>query len=130
MEGQGLTRPASSPPRPYSGDQYRASRNTVRDAIKWLTTRALVETRPGQGAFITETIQPVTTLTELRLAGAPRSTWPESRRPLTPVAIHRWNAVVAADHVLPHKPDAGERHPAHPAEKHQRGSCRLARLRV
>lgn len=33
-------------------DQYRASRNTVRDAIKWLTHRALVETRPGQGTFV------------------------------------------------------------------------------
>jgi GntR family transcriptional regulator len=44
--------------------QYSASRNTVRDAIKWLTTRRLVETRPGQGTFVTERITPfVTTLT-------------------------------------------------------------------
>lgn len=45
-------------------ENYTASRNTVRDAIKWLTTRGLVETRPGQGTFVTETIIPfVTTLT-------------------------------------------------------------------
>lgn len=45
-------------------EQYGASRNTVRDAIKSLTTRGLVETRPGQGTFVTERILPfVTTLT-------------------------------------------------------------------
>ena len=30
-------------------EKYEASRNTIRDAIKWLTSRALVETRPGPG---------------------------------------------------------------------------------
>jgi GntR family transcriptional regulator len=45
-------------------ETYNASRNTVRDAIKWLITRGLVETRPGQGTFVVETIDPfVTTLT-------------------------------------------------------------------
>jgi len=45
-------------------EQYEASRNTVRDAIKWLITRGLVETRPGQGTFVVEKINPfVTTLT-------------------------------------------------------------------
>lgn len=45
-------------------EQYEASRNTVRDAIKWLTARGLVETRPGQGTFVPEKINPfVTTLT-------------------------------------------------------------------
>ena len=45
-------------------EQYGASRNTVRDAIKSLITRGLIETRPGQGTFVTETIVPfVTTLT-------------------------------------------------------------------
>lgn len=45
-------------------EHYQASRNTVRDAIKSLITRGLVETRPGQGTFVTETIVPfVTTLT-------------------------------------------------------------------
>jgi GntR family transcriptional regulator len=45
-------------------ERYDASRNTVRDAIKWLITRGLVETRPGQGTFVVEKIVPfVTTLT-------------------------------------------------------------------
>ena len=45
-------------------DEYSASRNTVRDAIKWLTTLGLVETRPGQGTFVVEKVTPfVSTLT-------------------------------------------------------------------
>src|SRR5215467_14623465 len=45
-------------------DAYNASRNTVRDAIKLLTTRGLVEPRPGQGTFVIDRINPfVTTLT-------------------------------------------------------------------
>src|SRR5579859_3008604 len=45
-------------------EHYDASRNTVRDAIKWLTTLSLIETRPGQGTFVIEKINPfVTTLT-------------------------------------------------------------------
>jgi len=45
-------------------EKYNASRNTVRDAIKWLITRGLVETRPGQGTFVVEKIIPfVTTMT-------------------------------------------------------------------
>jgi GntR family transcriptional regulator len=47
------------------GERYKASRNTIRDAVKWLTTRGLVETKPGQGTFVTETIDPfITTLSE------------------------------------------------------------------
>jgi GntR family transcriptional regulator len=45
-------------------EQYGASRNTVRDALKLLTTRGLIETRPGQGTFVVEEIIPfVSTLT-------------------------------------------------------------------
>ena len=45
-------------------DHYGASRNTVRDAIKWLTNLGLVETKPGQGTFVVQKIDPfVTTLT-------------------------------------------------------------------
>jgi GntR family transcriptional regulator len=45
-------------------EHYGASRNTVRDAIKWLTTLGLVETRPGSGTFVVQKIDPfVTTLT-------------------------------------------------------------------
>jgi GntR family transcriptional regulator len=42
--------------------RYEASRNTVRDAIKWLTTCGLVETRPGQGTFVIEKIEPYITI--------------------------------------------------------------------
>jgi GntR family transcriptional regulator len=45
--------------------QYDASRNTVRDAIRLLITRGLVETRPGQGTFVLEMVSPyVTTLSD------------------------------------------------------------------
>ncbi|HTS95403.1 MAG TPA: GntR family transcriptional regulator [Streptosporangiaceae bacterium] len=44
-------------------ERYEASRNTVRDAVKWLINRGLVETRPGQGTFVVEKYDPfVTTL--------------------------------------------------------------------
>src|SRR5215469_11676366 len=45
-------------------EHYNASRNTIRDAVKLLITRGLVETRPGQGTFVVESIVPfLTTLT-------------------------------------------------------------------
>ena len=44
-------------------DTYDASRNTIRDAVKWLINRGLVETRPGQGTFVIEKFEPfITTL--------------------------------------------------------------------
>ena len=44
-------------------EQYRASRNTIRDAVKMLTALGLVETRRGQGTFVVEKTDPfVTTL--------------------------------------------------------------------
>lgn len=47
------------------GETHRASRNTVRDAIKRLMSEGLVETRPGQGTFVTLSIEPfVTSLTD------------------------------------------------------------------
>ena len=44
------------------GAEYDASRNTVRDAIKRLTSEHLVETRPGHGTFVTLSIEPFTTV--------------------------------------------------------------------
>jgi len=41
--------------------QHSASRNTIRDAIKQLTTLGLVETRPGQGTFVVPKINPFVT---------------------------------------------------------------------
>jgi GntR family transcriptional regulator len=49
-------------------DHYGASRNTARDAIKWLTSLGLVETRPGQGTFVVQKIDPFVTT----LSGDPR----------------------------------------------------------
>jgi DNA-binding GntR family transcriptional regulator len=46
-------------------DHYNASRNTIRDAIKWLINLGVVETRPGQGTFVVQKIDPfVTTLSD------------------------------------------------------------------
>jgi DNA-binding GntR family transcriptional regulator len=41
--------------------EYSASRNTVRDAIKWLAGRRLVMTRPGLGTFVAPRIEPIVT---------------------------------------------------------------------
>ena len=51
-------------------EHYGASRNTVRDAIKWLTSLGLVETRPGQGTFVVRKIDPFVTT----LSGGPKGT--------------------------------------------------------
>src|ERR1700684_4559742 len=51
-------------------DQYSASRNTIRDAIKFLATRGLGETKPGQSTFAVQLIDPiVTTLSQDPEAG-------------------------------------------------------------
>jgi GntR family transcriptional regulator len=52
-------------------DQYEASRNTIRDAIKWLTARGLVVTRPGQGTFVVSKIDPFVTHLETDVGGVP-----------------------------------------------------------
>ena len=40
---------------------WGASRSTVREAIRFLVTRGLVEARPGQGTFVTKKITPIVT---------------------------------------------------------------------
>jgi GntR family transcriptional regulator len=42
-------------------ETYGASRNTVRDAVKWLVIRGLVETRPGHGTFVVGKVKPFVT---------------------------------------------------------------------
>jgi GntR family transcriptional regulator len=42
--------------------RYGASRNTIRDAIKRLTGQGLIETRPGQGTFVTVKVDPFVTV--------------------------------------------------------------------
>jgi GntR family transcriptional regulator len=61
IESGELARGSQLPTEIELREEYEASRNTVRDAIKWLTTRGLVETRPGQGTFVTEKIDPFVT---------------------------------------------------------------------
>jgi GntR family transcriptional regulator len=48
--------------------EYSASRNTVRDAIKWLVTRGLVYTRSGQGTFVARKIDPFVTRLSTEMA--------------------------------------------------------------
>jgi GntR family transcriptional regulator len=56
-------------------DEYQASRNTVRDAVKWLINRGLVETRPGQGTYVVQAIDPfVTSLTAEQSPGVSQTT--------------------------------------------------------
>jgi DNA-binding transcriptional MocR family regulator len=48
-------------------EEYGASRNTIRDAIKWLTSRGLVESKTGKGTYVLRGHRPfVTTLSEDR----------------------------------------------------------------
>lgn len=42
-------------------ESYNASRNTVRDAIRWLINLGLVDSRPGQGTFVAEKTDPLVT---------------------------------------------------------------------
>lgn len=44
------------------GGTYKASRNTIRDAIKQLIALNLVETRPGQGTFVRMRVDPFVTI--------------------------------------------------------------------
>jgi GntR family transcriptional regulator len=51
--------------------EFGASRNTVRDAIRWLVSRGLVVTRAGQGCFVAPPWEPfVVTLSAAQEAGA------------------------------------------------------------
>jgi GntR family transcriptional regulator len=43
-------------------ERYEASRNTIRDAIKRIVSEGLVETRPGQGTFVTLHVNPFVTV--------------------------------------------------------------------
>ena len=57
-------------------EAYGASRNTIRDAIKRLTSQGLVETRQGQGTYVTRVIDPFVTV----LHPIPRSVSAERAR--------------------------------------------------
>lgn len=42
--------------------EYNASRNTVREAIRRLTDEGLLESRPGQGTFVAQQVDPFVTI--------------------------------------------------------------------
>jgi GntR family transcriptional regulator len=55
------------------------SRNTIRDAVRWLTTRRLVATQPGRGTFVLEQPKPfIVPLNENEVGGAKSSTFEET----------------------------------------------------
>jgi GntR family transcriptional regulator len=99
-------------------ERYNASRNTVRDAIKWLMNLDLVETRPGQGTYVVEKIAPfVTTLSgdaetgdslvyQLQVSQLGRT--PSSSD--VQVEIQKANAGVAAELGLPEGSQVVSRH--------------------
>jgi len=62
IESGALAEGARLPPEVELRDRYQASRNTLRDAIKWLAGLGLVETRPGQGTFVVRKIEPLVTI--------------------------------------------------------------------
>jgi GntR family transcriptional regulator len=42
-------------------EQYRVSRNTIRDALRLLITRRTIDAQPGRGTFVVEPFKPVVT---------------------------------------------------------------------
>jgi GntR family transcriptional regulator len=83
---------------PEMQEKYRASRNTVRDAVKWLVARGLVETRPGQGTFVVERALPfVTTLSTLPNVGSSEGAVYFMELECTPVVSPTQIAISPAD---------------------------------
>ena len=86
-------------------EEYSASRNTIRDAVKWLTTRGLVETRPGQGTFVVEKIDPYVTKLSGGSGGGDSAAYEsevaaQSRTPrktLPKVGVQQAQGVIAAE---------------------------------
>ncbi len=62
IESGALAQGSQLPTELELGDKYKASRNTIRDAIKQLTSENLVETRPGQGTFVIVKADPFVTI--------------------------------------------------------------------
>lgn len=62
IESGRIPRGSRLPTEQELGKEYDASRNTIRDAIKRLISDKLIETRAGQGTFVTEAIIPFVTV--------------------------------------------------------------------
>ncbi len=54
-------------------ETYNASRNTVRDAVKWLATRGLVVTRAGKGTFVARQPDPFVTRLSSEIGAGPNA---------------------------------------------------------
>ncbi len=85
---------------------YDSSRNTVRDAVKWLITRGLVETKPGQGTFVVEKIDPFVSVLDRETGRGEESAAyasevrARSRKPRVSdprIEIHQANGAVATE---------------------------------
>jgi GntR family transcriptional regulator len=102
-------------------EQYDASRNTVRDAVKSLASRGLIETRPGQGTFVIAKMDPFVTI----LTGEPSKGRDDEgpvydaeveatlRKPTTTdprVEIRQASGVIARELQLPEGSDVVSRH--------------------
>jgi GntR family transcriptional regulator len=91
IEAGTIKRGAQLPTELALREEYDASRNTVRDAIKRLISQGLVETKPGQGTFVTTKVDPfVTVLT------AEGSTDPEGAAYLSEVGSQHREAEVGS----------------------------------
>jgi GntR family transcriptional regulator len=77
-------------------EEYNASRNTVRDSVKWLVTRGLVVTRPGQGTFVVEKIDPFVTELSTDIGAGPGA---ESAAYISEVGTRLRTATVSAPRV-------------------------------
>jgi GntR family transcriptional regulator len=101
-------------------DAYSASRNTIRDAVKWLATRGLVVTRPGQGTFVVKDIDPLITRLSTDFGAGPNaeevaylSDPAEKQTPIvqTPrVEIQRASSLIAGELGLAHGTSVVSRH--------------------
>lgn len=84
-------------------DIYDSSRNTVRDAVKWLIRRGLVETRPGAGTFVVQKIDPFVTVVDAE-AGFGR--WEATASYESEVAAESRSATVSPPRIQIHQADA------------------------
>jgi GntR family transcriptional regulator len=95
IESGDLQRGSQLPTELELRETYDASRNTIRDAIKRLIGLGLVETRPGQGTFVTMKVDPfVTPLSHLGTAEG--SSDPEGATYLSEVGRHHRKAMVGS----------------------------------
>src|SRR5215469_1690930 len=73
---------AKLPTEPELTRVYKASRNTIRQAVRWLTNRGLVQTRLGQGTYVVQRARPTGRKCALRAATRSRLPrgWRSGRR--------------------------------------------------